>query len=283
MSIHFRLPTWMYLLFLITPLVSSCIPLVPPGSPETGYTITGFVGESSQVPAPNETVFLLDGQTEKPLTSVGTNFFGKYTFAALPPGLYILQVRNIKWGVLIKDQSERLDIDLSAPGGKMNYLVAPQTKQAAEAAPAKPQTGEARTVRGKTGQSGADGGSGDKLQQLLLSSAWCSFSFKGGSQYSSTSSSRVRFFTDGTYAKGSRSEGSYTGKTMDDYGNTQPDGSLYGSQTDSGGDGRWEVTHGQLFMSEGNGSMELVDLVIKYNSNGSPILKAEGKEYCRCD
>lgn len=29
--------------------------------------------------------------------------------------------------------------------------------------------------------------------------------------------------------------------------------------------------------------MEPVDLIIKFNSNGSPILEAEGKEYCRCD
>jgi len=273
MHIHFRLPTWLYLFFLITPLASSCIPLVPPGSPETGYTITGFVGESSQIPAPNETVLLLDGQTEKPLTSVETNFFGKYAFAGLPPGLYIMQVRNIKWGVLIKDQSERLDIDLSAPDGKMNYLAAPKPSQSTEPARTKQQAGQTR----------AGGGSGGKLQQLLTSSAWCSFSFKGGSQYSSTSSSRVRFFADGTYAKGSRSEGSFTGKAMDDYGNQQPDGSSYGSQTDSGADGRWEVVRDQLFMSEGNGAMEPVDLVIRYNSNGSPVLEAEGKEYSRCD
>ncbi|MBU4261711.1 MAG: hypothetical protein KKC76_07510 [Proteobacteria bacterium] len=53
--------------------------------------------------------------------------------------------------------------------------------------------------------------------------------------------------------------------------------------SDSEADGRWEVVRDQLFMSEGNGAMEPVDLIIKFNSNGSPILEAEGKEYCRCD
>ncbi|MEW6520051.1 MAG: carboxypeptidase-like regulatory domain-containing protein [Thermodesulfobacteriota bacterium] len=283
MQSPFRLPVWIYVLFFVTPLVAACLPIVPPGSPETGYAITGFVGESSQIPAPNETVFLLDGQTEKPLASTGTNFFGKYTFSGLPPGLYILQVRHIKWGVLIKEQSERLDIDLSAPDGKMNYLANHQLKQATETAPLQPQPGQATAVQREAGLTGAGGSSDNNLQQLLLSSAWCSFSFKGGSQYSGTSTSRVRFFADGTYSLGSRSEGSYTGQTMDEYGNRRPDGSFYGSQADSGADGRWEVVRGQLFMAEGNGAMEPVDLLIKYNANGSPVLVGEGKEYCRCD
>ena len=53
--------------------------------------------------------------------------------------------------------------------------------------------------------------------------------------------------------------------------------------TDSGSDGRWEVKGGMLYMSEGAGQLEPVDLKVTYNSNGSPILTADGVEYCRCD
>jgi len=113
--------TFICLVLAFLPLIGSCVFGPPPGSPETGYTITGFVGESPEVAAQNETVHLFDGRTDKTITSVGTNFFGKYTFSGLPPALYIVQVRDKKWAVLIKDRSERLDIDLSSPDGTMDY------------------------------------------------------------------------------------------------------------------------------------------------------------------
>jgi hypothetical protein len=114
--------TFICLVLTFFPLIGSCVISPPPGSPETGYTITGFIGKTPEVAAQNETVYLFDGRTDKAITSVGTNFFGKYAFSGLPPALYIVQVRDKKWGVLIKDRSERLDIDLSAPDGTMDYL-----------------------------------------------------------------------------------------------------------------------------------------------------------------
>ena len=114
--------TFICLVLTLLPWVASCVISPPPGSPETGYTITGFIAKSPEVAAQNEKVYLFDGRTDKLITSVATNFFGKYTFSGLRPALYIVQVRDKKWGVLIEDRSERLDIDLSAPDGTMDYL-----------------------------------------------------------------------------------------------------------------------------------------------------------------
>jgi hypothetical protein len=122
MKSSLRQLTFIALLLTALPFFASCIFGPPPGGPETGYTIHGFIGESPEVPAQNETVYLLDGQTDQVINDIKTNVWGNYVFSSLPPDLYIIKVRDVKWGVLIKDRNERLDIDLSQPDGTMNYL-----------------------------------------------------------------------------------------------------------------------------------------------------------------
>jgi len=119
-----------------------------------------------------------------------------------------------------------------------------------------------------------------QLSRLLVGSAWCSFSYSGGSLYSRTSSSRIPFFPNGTYRYSSRSEGNFAGRTGDGY--NRPDGSFYSSQNDAASDGRWEVRYGRLYISEGSGPLEEVGLKVTSNSNGYPILMSEGKEYNQC-
>ncbi|MDA8101297.1 MAG: hypothetical protein M0042_16880 [Nitrospiraceae bacterium] len=104
---------------------------------------------------------------------------------------------------------------------------------------------------------------------LLLSSTWCSFSYNKITGYSNTT--RVRFNKNGTYTTGGRAEGSSSGK----YGS-------YASQHDSGSGGRWKVVKGELYLSEGSSQMQLVRTVVKKNSNGYPIVVADGVEYSQC-
>lgn len=110
---------------------------------------------------------------------------------------------------------------------------------------------------------------GGLSNELLLSGAWCSFSYNQTTGYSKTT--RVRFSRNGTYGTGSRGEGSSSGKS-----------GSYSSQSDSGGGGRWKVVKGELYLSTGNRNLEHVKTVLKHNSNGYPIIVADGVEYSQC-
>lgn len=109
----------------------------------------------------------------------------------------------------------------------------------------------------------------DQLSTLLLSSAWCSFSYNKIS--GSTKSRRIQLFRDGTWSDSSRAEGYSSG-----YGGTMA------SQHDSGGGGRWAVNNGQLYISEAGGDLQPVQLQVKTNSSGYPIIVADGVEYSQC-
>jgi hypothetical protein len=104
---------------------------------------------------------------------------------------------------------------------------------------------------------------------LLLSSAWCTFSYNKTTGYSNTT--RARFSKNGTYSTGGRAEGSTSGKS-----------GSYSSQSDSRGAGKWKVTKGELYISEGNGQLNPVRTVVKRNSSGYPIIVADGVEYSQC-
>ena len=109
---------------------------------------------------------------------------------------------------------------------------------------------------------------GGMSNELLLSSAWCTFSYSKVS--GASNAKRYAFRADGTYALGSRAES----------GSSGPYGSV-ASQRDGQGGGRWRVQNGELFMSEG-GPFEQVPTVLKRNSNGYPIIVADGVEYSQC-
>ena len=105
--------------------------------------------------------------------------------------------------------------------------------------------------------------------ELLLSSAWCTFSYNKTTGYSNTT--RVYFSKNGTYGTGGRAEGGSSGK----YGS-------YASQNDSSGAGRWKVNKGELYLSQGRGELGHVNTVVKRNSSGYPIILADGVEYSQC-
>lgn len=109
---------------------------------------------------------------------------------------------------------------------------------------------------------------GDLSNELMLSSAWCTFSYNKTTGYSS--SKRVTFSPGGTYSVGSRGEGGSSGRS----GNMA-------SQHDAAGGGQWRVQNGELYLSEG-GDFEHVQTTLRRNSNGYPVIVADGVEYSQC-
>lgn len=135
--------------------------------------------------------------------------------------------------------------------------------------------------RGKTGSAKAAGEGPrppaatpgrDPVSHLLLSSAWCSFSYNQTS--GASQSSRAQFSPDGTWSSASRGETYSSG-----YGGT------VAGQHDAGLGGQWKVQEGRLFMSNPPDSPALspVDLSITRNSSGHPIITADGTEYSPCE
>jgi hypothetical protein len=110
---------------------------------------------------------------------------------------------------------------------------------------------------------------GGMSNQLLTSSAWCTFKYNKTTGYSHTK--RVHFNANGTYGTGSRGEGYSSGS-----------GGSMASQRDTAGGGLWRVDKGELFMSEGRGRLEPVGTLLKRNNNGHPIIVADGVEYSQC-
>ena len=126
--------------------------------------------------------------------------------------------------------------------------------------------GQVQTFRcGAPGSSGRGGGG--MSEGLMLSSAWCTFSYNKTTGYSNTT--RWVFSPNGTYSKGGRGEGSSNG-----YGGSMA------SQHNSGGGGRWKVVNGELYI--GDLVPQPVRSVVKRNSNGSAIVVVNGVEYSMC-
>jgi hypothetical protein len=271
-----RITILFYSLFLfLTLLLISCESInyagLPQGDPASGYGVTGFIGSAPGSAAPGQIVTLVDITSGKTVGNVQTNYMGKYTFYPVKPGSYQVNVKSIKLPVAVTSSHVRLDIDLSSLDGRMDYLSSAVkqygTAQPSAAIPGKSADDETSglglSAASPTGD--ADG----QLKQLLLSSAWCSFSYSKSAGV--TKHSRAQFFPNGTYTLKRGSEGYYSGS-----------GGTYASQDKRGGGGSWQVRGGQLFISEGRGPLEPVNLKVTYNNNGFPILIADGVEYFTC-
>jgi hypothetical protein len=198
--------------FLLTCLLLSCSVAPPPGSPETGYTIAGYVGRSSTLPAISENVLLLNGETGKPVDGAQTNWMGKYSFSAVKPGFYIVEAGSIQRKVLIKTESVRLDIDLSSKDGTMDY------SKTASAASNKPG--------GAGGAEGPRGGDAS-LMQAMAANYW---------GYSGSTETRLALCPDGTFYD--FSESGYSGGSYDSGGNQTM---AWGSASQASGKGTWSI------------------------------------------
>lgn len=139
--------------------------------------------------------------------------------------------------------------------------------------------GQGDGATGMTGGGGAAGGvtgtgtQDRQLAQLLMRSAWCSFSYvSGGGSSGRSSSERVVFRQDGSGARSSGGESYYSG----------PNGSVAG-QSGGGEPFRWRIQNGLLMVTGQTGETSSIRLQVTQNSNGYPIVTANGTEYSMCN
>jgi hypothetical protein len=203
---------------LIVACLTGCSMAPPPGSPETGYTVTGYVGKSSALPAINENVLLLDGETGKPVDSAQTNWMGKYTFSGVKPGSYVVEAGSVQRKVLVKAESQRLDLDLSAKDGVMDYTKTGSLKSGKSGGTSGPQ--------GASGSGGPKGGDAS-LVQAMAANYW---------GYSGSTETRLALCPDGTFYD--FSESGYSGGSYDSGGNQTMS---WGSASQASGKGTWTI------------------------------------------
>jgi hypothetical protein len=212
----------------------------------------------------NGVTFLVEGQQQgEDVTGTMRNNSGGVYFEASPDG-------------------ENLRVILIEPGadGKPDYtrgreLSFTRDGSPAAAAPAATAQGAASTATG-AGTALATTPQDQQIARLLLSSAWCSFSYSGGSTYNggsygTSSTSRAQFSTDGTMRQTGGSENTNSGAAGSVYGNSAGGSLMF-----------WRVQNGQLMLSQDRAQWQPITLQITQNSNGYPIITANGTEYMQC-
>jgi hypothetical protein len=127
---------------LLFTLAILCAPLLAAKEKKAGegFKVSGYVGTSSTSAAPGINVVLLDKATGAPVDSVSTNFLGRYKFSNVQPGTYIIKAEKVTREVTVVKKDIRMDIDLSAAGGVMDYMkgAVQQQQQQGSAPPAGP-------------------------------------------------------------------------------------------------------------------------------------------------
>ena len=120
---------------LLLTLVLFGLPLLPGKDKgnKDGFKVSGFVGTSSTSAANGVNVVLIDKATGTPVDSVSTGIFGKYTFKNVKPGTYIVKAEKVRREVTVVQKDIRMDIDLSAPGGEMDYMKGAMQQQQQQA------------------------------------------------------------------------------------------------------------------------------------------------------
>ncbi len=144
------------------------------------------------------------------------------------------------------------------------------------------QAGGARGLAGAA--PGARGGSGGptartaeerQIAQLLVSHEWCTMTYSGvvGSTSGTTRYERLIFRRDGTGTRRESSE-SYT----------STEAGIAGGQGSRGYAVLWRLD-GSVLVSSGDGGASWVRTPMRFsrNSNGYPIITANGKDYAICD
>jgi hypothetical protein len=151
-------------------------------------------------------------------------------------------------------QKQRNDEDAAALAMAQQFLAQQQQVQ--------------QQPKGKQGAQPQPAGN-DQLSRLLLSSNWCWLRYSNGNSYTQ----KVHFNANGTWQDFSES---------DIYSNN------YGTVAQATGNrtngGQWAVKGGQFYLSSPeNPQLVPVPLTITRNSNGYPIITADGREYSMCN
>ena len=124
-------------------------------------------------------------------------------------------------------------------------------------------------------------GSGE-LASLLTRSPWCHFSYSGTSGGGTSAQERVVFDGSGHFSLTGGSESSYSGQTQNQYGESTGAWGTNGSSS-AGQRGCWKAEAGVLFLSKDGQSWNQTQVNVSQNSNGYPIITANGKEYYTCN
>jgi hypothetical protein len=217
--------------------------------------VHGFVGHSAVTPAANVTVKLIDGESERVVDIVQTNFLGKYKFKEVRPGYYKISSGKVIREIMVKESNVRLDIDLSATDGAMNY---------ANAGIAPTQSTQ---KTGKAPRSSA-GPNNSELQSQIAGIWW---------GYSGSTERKIGLCPNGTYMD--YSESSYSGGSYNQYGDQV---GAWGAANQSSGQGNWTIqgdTHsGTIYVQYSNGQ----SLQMRYSQIGDPgCLSFDGNTLCR--
>lgn len=132
-----------------------------------------------------------------------------------------------------------------------------------------------QTPKGRPGDGGAasrniiSGTMQDQqARQILMQSAWCSFTYNKVSGTSTTR--RVVFRPVGVMTVNGGAETYSSG-----YGGT------YSGQSNSGGAARWRYENQRLYLDQASGFQD-IGMQATTNSNGYIILHADGREYSMC-
>ena len=244
-------PTTLFCLIAAALFLASCAS-VPPGNPEAGYHIYGFVGKDSQTAASGTTVLLVNGSNGQALATDQADLLGKFDFPGLPPGHYQLKIGEIVQDIVVGAENVRRDIDLSNPTGSMNYAAA-GTKQLTAAA---------------TGKAQPAGPNDEELARQIAGTWW---------GYEGSTETKIGLCPDGSYAD--FRESGYSG-SMHDAGGNQT--GAWGTAGQSGGQGVWTIQgttdSGTISVRYSNGN----STTIEYRQCGeSGCLLFDGRKLCR--
>ncbi len=200
--------------------------------------IEGFVGYSSTQVAQGVTVKLLEGESGRVVDIDETGFFGKYKFTDVAPGYYRIQVNDVVREVMLKgDGKKRLDIDLSAKGGVMDYGKAGREELE-------------RELAGAASGGAASPGPNDETLAAQIAGVWWG--------YSGSTERRIGLCPGGVFR--SFSESSYSGTGYDSLGNETLS---WGAVGQGGGQGRWSI----------QGDTQSGVISVRYNDGGSDELR----------
>lgn len=223
-----------------------------------GLQISGFVGLSETQPASNTVLKLLDGESGKVMGMVETGFFGKYKFENLKPGLYVIQVKEFKTEVLLRDKNKRLDFDLSAKDGLKRGFTAEKVLGALNAG-------------GGSGAAVTPGAAPGPNDQGLMASF--SGHFWG---YSGSTEVNLTLCPNGLFAE--QSEFSASGRMSD---STGVQTGAWGTASQSGLRGNWSIQgdlqQGTIVLAYANGKRQNVP----YRVVDSGCWSFNGRTLCR--
>ena len=206
----FRLCPWV----LVGALVAV---LAPARAAKEAFNISGYVVRTGNEPASKVVVRLLD-ESGKVLDMAQTGLFGRYKFEKLKPGLYVLEVGELKLEVLLKNKDQRMDIDLSAKDGRKRYFQAEDLAAALGGAAG-------------GGTAGPPPGPNDpQLMQAMAGSYWA---------YQGSTETKLMLCANGSFFDSS--ESSYSGRGSDQLGNQTM---AWGAAGQNSSRGRWSVQGG---------------------------------------